>query len=340
MSMPRICLLVTLAAACAAVDFGAPAPGLDGVTWIKGKAPVTGVVTVVEFWATWCGPCLKSIPHLTALQKRYRDQIAVVGLSDETAAEVKPFVEKQGADMDYAVGLVPAPLREKYMAGVAGIPYAVLIDAKGVVAWTGHPMSMDRPLQQVLAGTYDPVVAKQVAALEKELQALLENAQSPDQLGAALAKTTAILAIDPTHRMTIDLRLALANHLGKPDVVRSTLGGLARANLDPAHAAAVANARLEIDDLAQRHLDLAVALVEQALAKAPTDADVLAAYAGVMSEIGRLDDAIAALTKAAATAPQDARLAAAIDYYRGAKALGTKGPGAAPTPAPAPGVVP
>ena len=76
------------------------AASLDGLTYIKGK-PVTfekGKVTVVEFWATWCPPCKESIPHLTKVQKQYKDKgVTVIGISNEQELEtVKTFVDRTG----------------------------------------------------------------------------------------------------------------------------------------------------------------------------------------------------------------------------------------------------
>ena len=56
-------------------------------------------------WATWCPPCLKSIPHLTELQKKYKDTCIFVGVSDEPEGTVKNFVNKMGNQMDYCVAI-------------------------------------------------------------------------------------------------------------------------------------------------------------------------------------------------------------------------------------------
>jgi len=94
----------------AALEVGAPAPSLAGVTLVKGE-PIqpldSGRLSIVEFWATWCGPCLTTIPHLTALQKAH-PEVQIIGISDENEATVKPFVADQGATMDYRVGIADA----------------------------------------------------------------------------------------------------------------------------------------------------------------------------------------------------------------------------------------
>lgn len=133
---------------------------LTGLTWVKGS-PVTiapGMVYVVEFWATWCPPCRKSIPHLTELAKKYVDRVVFVGVSNEDLATVKPFVADQGDQMDYNVAVDTAgKVVDGYMTafGQGGIPTAFVVDAAGKVVWLGHPMdNLDEVLDKVLAGTY------------------------------------------------------------------------------------------------------------------------------------------------------------------------------------------
>jgi len=101
-------------------------------------------IDVVEFWATWCGPCRVSIPHLTELQKRFKDKgVVIVGISDEDPAKVKPFVEKMGEQMNYTIACDDdrqtfASYMEAY--GHDSIPTAFVITKDGKVVWDGHPM--------------------------------------------------------------------------------------------------------------------------------------------------------------------------------------------------------
>lgn len=145
----------------APTKLGDPAFPLVGLTFVKGK-PVEimpGKVYVVEFWATWCPPCKDSIPHLTALSKKYADKgVVFVGVSNENVGTVKPFVSEMGDKMDYnvavdAVGGVANGYMLAFQQG--GIPTAFVVDQKGRVVWYGHPMGdLEKVLSEVVAGTY------------------------------------------------------------------------------------------------------------------------------------------------------------------------------------------
>ena len=113
-----LCAAASLAATKAGKDarlnIGDPAPVLQPAKWLKGM-PIPrfeqGHVYVVEFWATWCGPCKANIPHLTALAKQYRGKVEVIGMdvwespdpSIKTLPKVTAFVKSEGTHMDYHV---------------------------------------------------------------------------------------------------------------------------------------------------------------------------------------------------------------------------------------------
>ena len=154
---------------------GDRAKPLSIAAWVKGataEAPIDvtdGKNTyVVEFWATWSEPCKTTIPHLTELQKKYKDQgLVVVGISNEELEEVKPFVEEQGDNMNYIVAVdKDEETSMNYMQafGQNGIPCAFIIDKSSQVVWVGHPMQMDLPLEEILSGKYN--LAANVRAAE------------------------------------------------------------------------------------------------------------------------------------------------------------------------------
>jgi len=160
---------------------GSPAASLQGLQWVKG-GPVEikkGSVYVVEFWATWCPPCRKSIPHLTELQHQFKDKgVTIIGVSNETAEVVKPFVaEERAGKMDYTVAIDPqGRISQGYMGafGIQGIPHAFIVDKDGNLAWHCHPMDgMDEVLELVVAGQFDRVAYAKKKAAEKEEEARL-----------------------------------------------------------------------------------------------------------------------------------------------------------------------
>ncbi len=125
----------------------AKAPALTSLKYVQGS-PVALAdgknYTVVEFWATWCPPCRRSIPHLNELYKTYKDKgVGFVGITDETEADVTPFIKKMGDSMTYPVALDADSAIWKEYSGLIdsqGIPTAVIVDPKGLIAWKGHPM--------------------------------------------------------------------------------------------------------------------------------------------------------------------------------------------------------
>lgn len=155
-----------------------PAPAIKISKWVKGNKVEKwekGKVYVVEFWATWCGPCKVSIPHLTELAKKHKGKVTVIGVdsfedSPENLANVKgeaphvkkveAFVKDMGAKMDYVVGIDGNDMfmAKNWMDAALqdGIPTAFVIDKDGTLAWIGHPMNgLDDVLDKVLSGKWD-----------------------------------------------------------------------------------------------------------------------------------------------------------------------------------------
>lgn len=165
--MKRFALLLMCAALSSlpvhAAKIGDKAAPLTVKNWVKGSAidVLDGKNTyVVEFWATWCGPCRTSIPHLTELQQKYKDKkIVFVGISDEDQEAVAPFVKQMGAQMNYTVACDnDRHTNEGYMKayGQSGIPTAFIIGKDGKILWLGHPMGeLEATLDEIVAGKFD-----------------------------------------------------------------------------------------------------------------------------------------------------------------------------------------
>jgi thiol-disulfide isomerase/thioredoxin len=118
---------------------GAMAPAIQIDEWITSQPPnLSGRVYVLEFWATWCPPCVQSIPHMIELADKYKDKaVPFIALSVDSSSEpVKKMVKDKG--INYYVGMDNG-LSGKY--SVRGIPSAFIIGRSGKVVWQGHPMS-------------------------------------------------------------------------------------------------------------------------------------------------------------------------------------------------------
>jgi thiol-disulfide isomerase/thioredoxin len=175
---------------------GDPAPKLQTGKWIQGE-PVTGFekgkAYIVEFWATWCGPCRESIPHLNETYTKYKDKgLVVIGQDcwEQNEALVVPFVKKMGEKMTYRVALDDKKSDEKgamaatWMAAAKqnGIPTAFVVDTHGKVAWIGHPMAMEeKVLDDVLADKFDTAKAAKTYAEDKKKEWQLDDAQEQVQ---------------------------------------------------------------------------------------------------------------------------------------------------------------
>jgi len=114
---------------------GGPAPRLVVEKWLTAQPDYAGKFLLVDFWATWCGPCRRSIPKLNDLHAKFKDRLVIVGLSDETESEVR---ELKSPRIDYSLAIDTTRTMERAVE-VRGIPHALLIDPKGIVRFEGHP---------------------------------------------------------------------------------------------------------------------------------------------------------------------------------------------------------
>lgn len=155
---------------------GNPAPPLKVEAWVKG-GPVQfekGKVYVVEFWATWCAPCIEAMPHLSDLADKMKGKAEFISInvSDRIPeGESKPgskahvdritkFVNNNANKMRYNVALDDAAgtMAKTWMvaSGQLGIPCAFVVDQSGKIAWMGHPaMGLNEVVEQVYEKKFD-----------------------------------------------------------------------------------------------------------------------------------------------------------------------------------------
>lgn len=162
---------------------GDKAPALKFGTWLKGTPVKTyekGRLYLFEFWATWCGPCIASMPHLSEFAKERKNEMTVIAVNiwektgdkpyETSLPKVSKFVKAMGNKMDFNV---ITDSKDEFMskewmkaAGQAGIPCSFMVK-DGVILWIGHPIELDSIVKVVNSGNYD-VAAARKAFTEKE----------------------------------------------------------------------------------------------------------------------------------------------------------------------------
>ncbi len=112
-------------------------------TWITPKPELDGKVIVLDFWATWCGPCIAASPILDELQGRFKDDLVIIGMSGqarpgrpEDVNAIKDFLKKKKTQYSHANDLDQGIYKA---LGIQGIPHVVVMSTDGVVRWQGNP---------------------------------------------------------------------------------------------------------------------------------------------------------------------------------------------------------
>lgn len=178
-------------AAAPTLKVGDNAPPLNVTKWLQGKELKSlekGQVHVVEFWATWCGPCIVMMPHLGELQREYQSKgVNIIGFTavdpNNSKEKVEEFVGKRGPKLGYTFAF--ADNRDTYSswmtaAGRNGIPCTFVVNKEGKIAYIGHPMYLDLVLPKVVEGTWDP---------EKDNTLLKEVEKEVNSVFQAISKT-------------------------------------------------------------------------------------------------------------------------------------------------------
>ncbi len=149
---------------------------LDGSTFRLSEH--RGKIVVLDFWATWCGPCVRALPDVKKMDETYRGRgVVVVGVSRDRASDekrVREMAEEHG--LDYPIGIDTRDIATPYY--VRGIPCVVVVDAEGVVQGrkvgysTGGMKALAGDIDRLLAGealdTAQPMTSEEIKEMQRE----------------------------------------------------------------------------------------------------------------------------------------------------------------------------
>ncbi|MCA9292789.1 MAG: redoxin domain-containing protein [Phycisphaerales bacterium] len=193
------------------LEVGVAAPNLTDVTWLRGDAVKewkSGEVYVLDFWATWCGPCVASIPHINDLQQGFKDQhVHVIGVAiwpNEKMVPTEKFINTR-EDMNYTIAAdIDGKTANAFMtaAGQNGIPTVMVIGKTGKLEWLGHPMDgLDEVVELIVHDKFDAIAYADKAKAEQEaamqIYPRLMQAKDAEDWTAMVAAADELLALNP-----------------------------------------------------------------------------------------------------------------------------------------------
>lgn len=205
------------------LSIGDTAPQLTFSKLVKGSSTVLSdeKITILEFWATWCVPCIAAMPHLSELAEKYTDEANVIAVNvmertgdqpySVVAPKVTEFVEKMSEKMRFTVVVDDDEknMEKKWLraAGINGIPATIVVKDKKIY-WIGHPMFLDKVLEQIKDGSYELMEQKKEYEKKfiaqrnesnsfKDNMTAIENAISSKNYQEAIALTDKFAALAP-----------------------------------------------------------------------------------------------------------------------------------------------
>jgi thiol-disulfide isomerase/thioredoxin len=159
-----------------------------------------GKVVLLNFWATWCGPCRAEIPSLIRIQEAYKDRLQIIGMDvDDDEEQLRAFVKDQG--INYPVAITPVAVRLAY-GGIAALPTMFVIN-------------QDNKVVQKHVGLFNPALyeIEARALLEMPVPARVETFEDTGEVFLKHADRATMLPGVDTSRLTGEQRMAALHNL-------------------------------------------------------------------------------------------------------------------------------
>lgn len=207
--IPLCCLLLPMPAH--ALQPGQRATELERLVWLKGepvkifqKDDKEKKFIVIECWASWDRGSQLAIPVLAGIQKKYPDDIVIIGISKEKKAGLNNYLKVNGKNIPYRIAHDPSGATLDIFSGEdSRIPLVLVIDKDGKVLYRGHPMELENVIKNIIAGTFDLNKQQKISKLQQELQNFLQL----EDIRQVINTSEKILALDPANDLAMRVRL-------------------------------------------------------------------------------------------------------------------------------------
>jgi thiol-disulfide isomerase/thioredoxin len=171
-------LCVNIIFAQSNIKINSKAPEIIITDWIENVPAdknLNSKNVVLEFWATWCGPCIAAVPHMNKIQKELKNEdVYFVSITDESVGKVKKILKR----IDFASIVVSDQTKQtqvNFGDGIKGLetfPLTVIIDDKGIVKWIGEPKELSSKMISNLLSLKLNTETNKINKLNKDLENL------------------------------------------------------------------------------------------------------------------------------------------------------------------------
>ena len=149
--------LIAVGAAKTAIDFTLPDAATGRPMHLQAAAKSGPLV--LDFWATWCGPCQAELPHLQTLSSKYQGRVAFYGVnSSDTPSNIAAFAKQSGLTFPM---LSDAKHGVAFLYGVDSIPLLIVVDTQGRVRSVVNGYDPDEDIEVSLSKTLDSLLSEQ-----------------------------------------------------------------------------------------------------------------------------------------------------------------------------------